>query len=92
MGEPIGFVDINNEPICCNDIVETYDRQGRKWTGKIKPVDPSCILKSNVVENGGTLYEFSPPSSYGTWINDQDYASKLEIINSKEVPVGKTVG
>ena len=76
----IGFYDKNNMQICNGDTVQTFDKKGRKWIGVVIPEDPSKIIKSTVVENGGIQYVFKPPFSYGTWINDQKYASTLEIV------------
>lgn len=84
MRREIGFYDKNKIQIREGDTVQTFDKKGKRWVGTIIPEDPSKIVRSSVVENGGTLYVFKPSLSYGTWINDQNYASTLEIIGDKK--------
>jgi hypothetical protein len=80
MNRAIGFHDKNKNQIHEGDTVQTFDKRGRKWVGTIMAESPSKIVKSSIVEKGGVQYMFKPHLSYGTWINNQEYASTLEII------------
>ena len=77
-GTMIGFVDKNGLPLRENQVVKTFDRTGKKWIGEIVPVDPDRVISSSIMKSGGVLYAFE--SNYQTWINNQEYASELEII------------
>ena len=76
----IGFRDKNGKGLKVGHTARAYDRTGKEWIGKIVQVDPEKIVKSLVVKNGGILCAFR--SNYETWINDQKYASELEIISA----------
>ena len=58
--------------------VQTLDRSGKRWVGIIERVDVRVIAAHPFKEIGRILYAFK--SNYSTWINDQNYASTLEII------------
>ena len=73
----IGFKDKNGTDLHEGQTVQTFDKTGKKWRGKIVKVNPKHIVKS-AVEAGGILYAFK--SNYETWISNQEYASELEII------------
>ncbi len=75
----IGFKDKNGRDLKIGQTCKTYDRTGKKWIGKIVPVNPLNINWSLIVDAGGIQYAFS--ANYETWINNQEYASTLEIIN-----------
>lgn len=81
-GVKIGFHDKNGKALMVGHRVKTFDSKGKEWIGKIVPVDPKTIAESSVVKNGGILYAFK--SNYETWINDQEYASELEIVEDFE--------
>jgi len=74
----IGFFDKNGRDIRHGDKVVTKDSKGKTWVGSIVLVDQRGVIRSPVVEAGGIQYAFQ--SNYGTWINDQGYASELEIL------------
>ena len=46
IGAMIGFVDKNGLPLRENQVVKTFDRTGKKWIGKIVPVDPDRVISS----------------------------------------------
>jgi len=74
MHDLIGFYDKHGVDIREHDDIKTKSRDGRTWKGKIVEVDPRLVAK-------GLNPQFAFKSSnLTTWINDQDYASTLEII------------
>ena len=77
-GTMIGFVDKNGKALKERQIIKTFYKTGKRWVGQIVRVDPKRILNSPITNDGGILYAFE--SNYQTWINDQRYASELEII------------
>jgi len=71
---PIGFKDKNNKELCLGDHCITFDSVGRLWRGEIVLVNPEkLILKKK-------KYAFK--SNYETWINNQKYASTLEVVHA----------
>ena len=74
----IGFRDKNGKGLKVGHIVLAHDKKDQAWIGKIVRVDPEKIIKSTIVDNGGIQCAFK--SNYETWINNQEYASTLEII------------
>ena len=76
--EKIGFKDKLGRDLREGQYVKTYDSKGKLWIGYIKPVNPEKIIKSKLVEEGKIQYCLK--TNYETWINNQDYASKLIII------------
>ncbi len=74
----IGFKDKDGQDLKVGKTCRTYDRTGKEWIGTIVPVNPLNINRSSIVDAGGIQYAFS--TNYETWINNQEYASTLEII------------
>lgn len=72
----IGFRDKNGKPIKEGDQCITKDRTGKYWLGTI--VKASGVINSPIIQYGGMQYAFK--SNYETWINNQEYASELEIL------------
>jgi hypothetical protein len=82
-GEFVGFTDKNGAYLKNGDKVKIYDSRGRMHKGTICKVDPRIIVKSVITESGGIQYKFQPYSGYGTWINGQEYASRLIKIRER---------
>ena len=76
----IGFKDKKGLQLSEGDKIRTCDRTGKEWTGTIVKVDLKKIGKSPIVDKGKILYGFQS-SNLLTWINDQNYASELEIVS-----------
>ena len=70
------FHDKNGDYLRVGDRVQAHDKTGRTWEGTIIVVDPRKILRSS----GDRNPKFAFKSNYETWINNQAYASTLEII------------
>ncbi len=70
----IGFTDKNGISICVGDICKTYDSSGNEWIGLIEKVNADKITKSQC----WPVYCFNSDSK--TWINNQDCASELVIV------------
>ena len=69
-----GFKDKNGKDLFVGDTVRTYDRKGKRWVGKIIVVNPKLVIR-------GSNPQFAFESkNYATWINNQEYASELEIL------------
>lgn len=77
-GVPIGFEDKNGMQLCLGQTVRTYDSRGKEWLGTIIAVALDRIGSSPITNSGGLQCAFR--SNYETWINNQEYASQLEII------------
>jgi hypothetical protein len=75
----IGFVDKNGIDILLDDACRTYDSTGKEWIGRIVRVDP-CVLTV-----GSDKLKYAFKSNYETWINNQEYASTLEILDTDAV-------
>ena len=75
----IGFKDKNGNDLRVGQEVKTYDSKGNEWIGKIVPA--SRVVRSSIIDAGGVQYAFK--SNYETWINDQAYASELEIMGGQ---------
>jgi len=73
----IGFKDKNEIDIKVGHHAITTDKTGKILYGEIVKVDPRKIVSSRIVRSGGIQYAFK--SNYETWINDQEFASTLEI-------------
>lgn len=86
----IGFKDKNGIDIKEGDWAITYDRTGKKWIGQIVRVDPDKIIGSRIIDNGGIQYAFK--SNYETWINNQEFASELEVLSKNLGPFDLFIG
>jgi len=74
----IGFKDKNGDDLKEGHKVRTFDKTGKEWTGLIAPIKNPERASSPILRARGIQYAFR--SNYDTWINDQKFASELEII------------
>jgi hypothetical protein len=81
-GIKIGFKDKNGKDLRVGHRCRTYDSTGGEWFGTIVPVPTERIVESAIVKAGGIQYGFQ--SNYITWINNQKYASTLEVIYGED--------
>jgi len=78
----IGFRDKLDRDIREGHKIMTTDRKGKIWYGTIVKIDDPDPITSILVQEGKFQYAFK--SNYETWINDQEYASRLLIISEPE--------